>query len=97
MPFLGRYYKSSCNAVVSSAVEIIALQAQKLYSFFKACLSEILYRREYYIKNKDDELILRAVFAEELITINEEMKKLFLDKYFYPLGRGIGVKLFRPE
>jgi hypothetical protein len=25
------------------------------------------------------------------------MKKLFLDKYFYPLGRGIGVKLFRPE
>ncbi len=54
MPFLGRYYKSSCNAVVCSAVELIALQAQKLYSFFKACLSEILYRREYYIKNKDD-------------------------------------------
>ena len=25
------------------------------------------------------------------------MKKLFLDKYFYPLGRGIGVKLYRPE
>ena len=25
------------------------------------------------------------------------MKKLFLDKYFYPLGKGIGVKLFRPE
>lgn len=25
------------------------------------------------------------------------MKKLFLDKYFYPLGRGIGIKLFRPE
>jgi hypothetical protein len=25
------------------------------------------------------------------------MKKLFLDKYFYPLGKGIGVKLFKPE
>jgi hypothetical protein len=29
--------------------------------------------------------------------INEEMKKLFLDKYFYPLGKGISVKLFKPE
>jgi len=25
------------------------------------------------------------------------MKKLFLDKYFYPLGKGIGIKLFRTE
>lgn len=25
------------------------------------------------------------------------MKKLFLDKYFYPYGKGIGVRLFRPE
>lgn len=25
------------------------------------------------------------------------MKKLFLDKYFYSLGKGIGVKLFKPE
>jgi hypothetical protein len=25
------------------------------------------------------------------------MKKIFLDKYFYPLGKGIGIKLFRPE
>lgn len=40
---------------------------------------------------------MRAVLADELIEINEEMKKLFLDKYFYPLGRSIGVKLFRPE
>jgi len=31
------------------------------------------------------------------VTINEEMKKLFLDKYFYPYGKGIGVKLFRIE
>ena len=73
------------------------MQAQKLYGYFKSCLNEILYRKEVYIKNKEDELILRGVFGEELIYINEEMKKLFLDKYFYPLGRGIGVKLFRPE
>jgi hypothetical protein len=54
MPFLGRYYKPSQNEVISSAVEVIALQAQKLYGFFKATLSEILIRREYYIKSKND-------------------------------------------
>jgi hypothetical protein len=70
MPFLGRYYKPSQNEVVSSAVEIIALQAQKLYGFFKATLSEILIKREDYIKNKDDENIMRGVLADELIVIN---------------------------
>lgn len=25
------------------------------------------------------------------------MKKLFLDKYFYPYGKGIGIRLFRTE
>ena len=25
------------------------------------------------------------------------MKKLFLDKYFYPLGKGIMIKLFKLE
>jgi hypothetical protein len=25
------------------------------------------------------------------------MKKLFLDKYFYPFGKGIGIRLFRME
>lgn len=25
------------------------------------------------------------------------MKKLFLDKYFYPYGKGIGIKLFKPD
>lgn len=64
MPFLGRYYKPTVNAVVSSAVEIIALQAQKLYSYFKACLTEVLYRREFYVKDKDDELIMRGVFSD---------------------------------
>lgn len=54
MPFLGRYYKTAHNEVISSAIEILALQAQKLYSFFKNALTEILIRREFYIKNKDD-------------------------------------------
>lgn len=25
------------------------------------------------------------------------MKKLFLDKYFYPYGKGIGIRLYRTE
>lgn len=25
------------------------------------------------------------------------MKKLFLDKYFYPYGKGIGIKLYKTE
>lgn len=42
MPLLGRYYKSKNNNVITSAVEIIALQAQKLYNTFKSYLLEIL-------------------------------------------------------
>jgi hypothetical protein len=41
--------------------------------------------------------MLRTILGDELPYINEEMKKLLLDKYFYPLGKGIGIKLFRPE
>ena len=96
MPLLGRYYKPKYSNAVSTFVEVIAIAAQRLYSCFKYCLGEIIIKRETYIKNKDDESILRGVFSDELTFINEEMKKLFLDKYFYPLGKGIGVKLFRP-
>ena len=95
MPLIGRYYKAKNNSVVSSAIEIIALQAQKLYGTFKLYLCEILNHPLAYIKNKDDEVIFRGILVDELTDINEEMKKLFLDKYFYPLGKGIGVKLFR--
>lgn len=45
MPFLGRYYKPTQSPIVSSAVEILAMTAQKIYGFFKACLNEILYKR----------------------------------------------------
>ena len=40
---------------------------------------------------------MRTILSDSLIDINEEMKKLFLDKYFYPYGKGIGVKLFSIE
>lgn len=50
MPFLGRYYKIKHNAAICSAVEIIAVQAQRLYGGFKHALSEILYRRDVYIR-----------------------------------------------
>ena len=39
MPLLGRYYKPKNNNTVSSAVEVIALQAQKLYGSFKYALT----------------------------------------------------------
>lgn len=45
MPFLGRYYKPTQSPVVSSAVEILAMTAQKIYGFFKVCLNEILFKR----------------------------------------------------
>ncbi len=38
MPLIGRYYKPKKNEVISSAIEIIALQAQKLYNSFKGQL-----------------------------------------------------------
>jgi hypothetical protein len=50
MPFLGRYYQLKNREVVNTAVEVIALQAQKLYGSFKFALAEILYQREYYIR-----------------------------------------------
>jgi len=50
MPLLGRYYLQKHKAVISTAVEVIALQAQKLYGAFKASLTEILYQRSTYIR-----------------------------------------------
>ena len=50
-----------------------------------------------HIPTKNDEIMMKVVLKDELSEINEEMKKLFLDKYFYPLGKGIGIKLFKPE
>ena len=70
MPFLGRYYKSKHNAAICSAVEIVAVQAQRLYGGFKYALSEILYRRDIYIREKGDEQIMKGILMDELTYIN---------------------------
>jgi hypothetical protein len=41
--------------------------------------------------------MLKYVLEDELVKINEEMKCLFLDKYFFPYGKGYGVKLLKIE
>jgi hypothetical protein len=70
MPLMGRYYKQQHSAVICSAIETIAAQTQRLYAGFKHALTEILYRREDYIKSKEDEGIMRGILVEELSTIN---------------------------
>jgi hypothetical protein len=54
MPLLGRYYKQQHTEVICSAIETIAAQAQRLYAGFKHALTEILHRREEYIKGKEE-------------------------------------------
>lgn len=41
--------------------------------------------------------MIKYVLEEVVISLNEDMKNLFLDKYFFPYGKGFGVKLFREE
>lgn len=41
--------------------------------------------------------MFKYVLEDELLKINEEMKNLFLDKYFYPYGKGYSVKLLKLE
>jgi hypothetical protein len=71
MPLVGRYYKPKANEVITSAIEIIALQAQRLYNSFKTCLSEVLLNPAHYITNAQDELIIRGILCDELTFINE--------------------------
>ena len=95
MSLIGRYYKQSNSKVTCAFVEAIAVQAQKLYCCLKNILIEMLNNNRKYIADKNDEKIMKEVLAESLPQVNQEMKKLFLDKYFYPYGKGIIVKLFR--
>ena len=97
MPMLGRYYRDENKVLTETFVDVIAVQAQKLYSGFKNIISEMLYQPKKYVSNKEQEELLRSILGDSLIVINEEMKKLFLDKYFYPYGKGIGIRLFRAE
>lgn len=54
MPLIGRYYKNKNDQAISSVIEIIAVQAQRLYDSFKNSLSEILINREYFVKNRKE-------------------------------------------
>lgn len=41
--------------------------------------------------------MIKYVIEDELTKLNEEMKNLFLDKYYFPYGQGYVVKLLREE
>jgi len=60
-------------------------------------LCHVIENPKIYLPSRDHEMIMKSILCDELPFINEEMKKLFLDKYFYPLSKGIGLKLFKPE
>lgn len=78
-------------------INTLAVHAQKIYISFRQILSHMIDNPTVHIPTRGDELVMKSILRDELAWINEEMKKLFLDKYFYPLGKGIGIKLFRPE
>lgn len=97
MSLLGRYYKDKNEVNLTSFINTIAVHAQKIYVSFRVILVHMIENPKVYIPRREDELIMKVILRDELAVINEEMKKLFLDKYFYPLGNGIGIKLFRLE
>ena len=97
MPLLGRYYLKDNEPVVTNFINTLAVHAQQLYISFRQILGSIIDHPKVYLPTRDHEMILKGILKDELPFVNEEMKKLFLDKYFYPLGKGIGIKLFKPE
>lgn len=52
---------------------------------------------EKYLKTEADQEMIRYMLEEVVIKLNEDMKNLFLDKYFFPYGKGYSVKLFRED
>lgn len=45
---------------------------------------------------EEERAMLKYILEDELLGLNEEMKNLFLDKYFYPFGKYF-VKLLKVE
>ena len=41
--------------------------------------------------------MIKYVLDEVVFKLNEDMKSLFLDKFYFPYGKGLGVKLIRPD
>jgi hypothetical protein len=70
MPLLGRYFKEANENITCSFVETIAVQAQKLYTFFKSSLQEMLSNHRKYIKNREDEQIIKAILSDSLPYLN---------------------------
>jgi hypothetical protein len=96
MPLLGRYYKEQNELVTCNFINTLAVHAQKIYVSFRVLLCHVIENPKTYLPTREHEMIMKSILCDELPLINEEMKKLFLDKYFYPLGKGIGLRLFKP-
>lgn len=39
--------------------------------------------------------MLKYLLEDELIKLNQHMKNLFLDKYFFPYGKGYAIRLLK--
>jgi hypothetical protein len=83
--------------VTCNLINTLAVHAQRIYVSLRVILVHVIENAKVYLPTREHELVMKGVLCDELPMINEEMKKLFLDKYFYPLGKGIGLKLFKPE
>jgi hypothetical protein len=97
---LARYYKEGelhCQSLLRDFVMTLAYHAQEMYTTFKAILGEIIRFPGQYVRSAEERQMVKFVLEDQLISINEAMKSLFLDKYFFPFGRGYGVKLLKIE
>lgn len=101
MSSLYRYYHHTEKQLKTEAtvdyVMTIAYEAQEFYNRFKAIITEMISKPEEHLKSESDLKMMKYVLEDVLIKINEEMKNLFLDKYYFPYGRGLGVKLMKEE
>ncbi len=96
---MARYYKQAekerYKFLLSDFVYTNAYHAQELYTKFKIILGEVIRFPEKYISNMNQKIMLKYLLEDELIKLNEDMKNLFLDKYFFPYGKGYIVKLLK--
>ena len=70
MPLIGRYYKDKNQVLTSTFIEVIAVQAQKIYSSFKYCIQELVSNHTIYIKSKEDEVLFKSILEESLPLVN---------------------------
>jgi hypothetical protein len=101
MASLYRYYhkiESTLKSTVTTDYILIhAYDALELYNHFKSILGEFIKKPEKYITTEEERQIIRHIIVDELNYFNEEMKNLFLDKYYFPYGKGYGVTLLKED